>query len=82
MFSGNRHIFSPADVPSEDEHYGVWVLVEQVRRFGPFDVTVLGGHSENLFILLIMSSHSSACNIRRATKALCDLRSDLKLGFV
>jgi casein kinase II subunit alpha len=37
IFGGNWHICSPANVPFEDEHYGFWVLVEQVRRFGPFN---------------------------------------------
>ena len=37
IFGGNWRIFSPANVPFDDEHYGFWVLVEQVRRFGPFD---------------------------------------------
>lgn len=37
VFGGNWHIFSPANVPFDDEHYGFWVLVEQVRRFGPFN---------------------------------------------
>ena len=36
-FGGNWHIFSPANIPFNDEHYGFWVLVEQVRRFGPFN---------------------------------------------
>ena len=37
IFGGNWHIFSPANVSFDDEHYGFWVLVEQVRRFGPFN---------------------------------------------
>ncbi|KAL9040648.1 MAG: hypothetical protein Q9180_001784 [Flavoplaca navasiana] len=37
IFGGNWHIFVPANVPFDDEHYGFWVLVEQVRRFGPFN---------------------------------------------
>lgn len=36
IFGGNWHIFSPANVPFADEHYGFWVLVEHIRRFGPF----------------------------------------------
>ncbi len=27
----------PANVPFDDDYYGFWVLVEQVRRFGPFN---------------------------------------------
>ena len=27
----------PANVDFDDEHYGFWVLVEQIRRFGPFE---------------------------------------------
>ena len=26
----------PANVSFDDEHFGFWVLVEQIRRFGPF----------------------------------------------
>jgi len=37
IFGGNWHICRPANVPFDDEHYGFWVLVEQVRRFGPFN---------------------------------------------
>ncbi|KAI4267209.1 MAG: hypothetical protein LQ337_008457, partial [Flavoplaca oasis] len=37
IFGGNWHICAPANVPFDDEHYGFWVLVEQVRRFGPFN---------------------------------------------
>ena len=37
IFGGNWHICSPANLPFDDEHYGFWVLVEQIRRFGPFN---------------------------------------------
>lgn len=37
IFGGNWHICAPANISFDDEHYGFWVLVEQVRRFGPFD---------------------------------------------
>ncbi len=35
IFGGNWHIFIPAKISFDDEHYGFWVLVEQIRRFGP-----------------------------------------------
>ena len=34
---GNWRICWLASVPFDDEHYGFWVLVEQARRFGPFN---------------------------------------------
>lgn len=37
IFGGNWHICAPANDPFDDEHYGFWVLVEQIRRFGPFN---------------------------------------------
>ncbi|KAL8935262.1 MAG: hypothetical protein Q9211_004787, partial [Gyalolechia sp. 1 TL-2023] len=35
--NGFLHTGHPANVPFDDEHYGFRVLVEQVRRFGPFN---------------------------------------------
>lgn len=37
IFGNDWHICMPANVSFDDEHYGFWVLVEQVRRFGPFN---------------------------------------------
>jgi len=35
VFGHHWHIFKPKDVEPDDVNYGFWVLVEQVRRFGP-----------------------------------------------
>ncbi|KAL2048848.1 hypothetical protein ABVK25_010906 [Lepraria finkii] len=35
IFGHHWHIFKPKDVEPDDVNYGFWVLVEQVRRFGP-----------------------------------------------
>ena len=37
IFGGNWHICQPANVHFDDERYAFWVLVEQVRHFGPFN---------------------------------------------
>ncbi|KAI9759580.1 MAG: hypothetical protein M4579_002246 [Chaenotheca gracillima] len=37
LIFGDWHICSPADIDFDDEAYGFWVLVEQIRRFGPFN---------------------------------------------
>ncbi|KAL8735722.1 MAG: hypothetical protein Q9181_002705, partial [Wetmoreana brouardii] len=39
QFTKDRAVWkaTPANVPFDDEHYGFWVLVEQVRRFGSFN---------------------------------------------
>ena len=34
-FGHHCHILKPKDVEPDDVNYGFWVLVEQVRRFGP-----------------------------------------------
>ncbi|KAI4143049.1 MAG: hypothetical protein L6R39_004722 [Caloplaca ligustica] len=36
IFGDNWHICCPAKISFDDEHYNFWVLVEQIRRFGPF----------------------------------------------
>ena len=35
IFGYHWHIFKPKDVKPDDINYGFWVLVEQVKRFGP-----------------------------------------------
>lgn len=35
IFGHHWHIFKPKDVEPDDVNYGFWVLVEQIRRFGP-----------------------------------------------
>ncbi len=35
IFGHHWHIFKPKGVEPDDVNYGFWVLVEQVRRFGP-----------------------------------------------
>ncbi|KAK3178844.1 hypothetical protein OEA41_000981 [Lepraria neglecta] len=35
VFGHHWHIFKPKNIEPDDVNYGFWVLVEQVRRFGP-----------------------------------------------
>ena len=35
IFGHHWHIFKPIDVEPDDVNYGFWILVEQVRHFGP-----------------------------------------------
>ena len=47
IFGHHWHVFKCKDVEPDDVNYGFWVLVEQVRRFGPVPLSYEGIANED-----------------------------------